>query len=122
MDVKPQNIFIDGHGTFKLGDFGVSLRLKNVRRNKPVGTISYMGPELLAGEMPSQKSDSYSLGCVLFELCTLEKLFSGQKPNYDDEGFGRIPNTFSVDLQTLIHSMLDPNPEMRPKISQILES
>lgn len=53
----------------------MSLRLKNVRKNKPVGTISYMGPELLAGEMASPKSDSYSLGCVLYELCTLDKLF-----------------------------------------------
>ena len=67
-DVKPDNIFVNESGNFKLGDFGVS-------RSKPgsrdvlsfKGTLSYMAPEVYRMLSTDERSDIYSLGMVLYQ-------------------------------------------------------
>jgi len=77
-DIKPENIMIDGRGQAHLMDFGIaSLRESeppSIQPNTVLGTPAFMAPELLMGEMGSERSDLYAVGIVLFEL------FTGQKP------------------------------------------
>ena len=44
------------------------------------GTVSYMAPEALLGGVADARSDSWSLGILLFEMATGDLPFSGQKP------------------------------------------
>ena len=75
-DIKPQNIFVNNHGFFKLGDFGISRSMagsRNVLSFK--GTISYMAPETFAMQNTDARSDVYSLALVLYRF-----LNNGREP------------------------------------------
>ena len=77
-DIKTQNIFIDSEGTIKLADFGISKMLEhtNLLASTVVGTPYYLSPEACSNKGYNYKSDIWSLGCVLYELCTLEHPFN----------------------------------------------
>lgn len=65
-DIKPQNIFINDDGDFKLGDFGVAKIADRVHHSSKVGTYSYMSPEVYHGQPYQAQVDLYSLGMVLY--------------------------------------------------------
>lgn len=70
-DIKPQNIFVDDEGNFKLGDFGISRTISATvtEGTVGVGTYNYMPPEVLQGSRPyGITADIYSLGLVLYWL------------------------------------------------------
>jgi serine/threonine protein phosphatase PrpC len=75
-DLKPENLFIDGHGTVKIIDFG-STKIAGVEEiatplaaTGPLGTVNYTAPEYLRGGAGSNRSDIYSLGVIAYELLT----------------------------------------------------
>ena len=74
-----RNIFLRNN-LIKLGDFGISRILMgtNDMATTFTGTPYYMSPEVLKHDGYNSKSDIWSLGCVLFELCTLKHAFQGQ--------------------------------------------
>lgn len=68
-DIKPDNIFIDEYGNFKLGDFGVARKLaKTMDSMSRKGTYSYMAPEVYREEHYDTRADIYSLGTVMYKL------------------------------------------------------
>ena len=68
-DIKPQNIFINEEGDFKLGDFGVARQLeKTASFMSKKGTYNYMAPEVYKGEEYGATCDIYSLGLVMYRL------------------------------------------------------
>ena len=68
-DVKPDNIFVDKFGSFKLGDFGIARRLEgSMSMMSKKGTYSYMAPEVFRGEKYDHRADIYSLGMVMYKL------------------------------------------------------
>uniref|UniRef100_H2YX83 non-specific serine/threonine protein kinase n=1 Tax=Ciona savignyi TaxID=51511 RepID=H2YX83_CIOSA len=70
-DLKPANILLVGD-IVKLADFGVSKQLLlSTCHSAPAGTWAYMSPEMFE-ENYNSKSDIWSLGCVFYELFTLE--------------------------------------------------
>lgn len=77
-DIKLQNIFLNKEGIIKLGDFGVSKKLENTDdlAKTSLGTPYYISPEICQGKPYNNKSDVWMLGCVLYELCTLERAFN----------------------------------------------
>jgi NIMA (never in mitosis gene a)-related kinase len=76
-DLKPNNIFISKDYKIKIGDFGISKILKDsdYTNTNYIGTLGYMAPELLSKEKYNNKADIWSLGCIIYELCTLNACF-----------------------------------------------
>lgn len=92
-DLKTQNILMNKKKTIvKLSDFGISKQLntKSVA-STVVGTPNYLSPEIcegwfyfklliyiFLGRQYNQKSDMWSLGCILYELTHLTRAFDGE--------------------------------------------
>ena len=79
-DLKSQNIFLTRNNTLKLGDFGISKVLENTNdlAFSVLGTPYYMSPEVCQRKPYNYTSDVWSLGCILYEMCTLQHAFSGE--------------------------------------------
>jgi serine/threonine protein kinase len=80
-DINPTNIMVSSNGFSQLFDFGISQNLKAKKDfhldYKKINAYNprYTAPEILKGEIPSIKTDLFSLACVLFELYTNELPF-----------------------------------------------
>lgn len=77
-DLKPSNVMIDARGRARITDFGVAALAGELRAGEArAGTLAYMAPEQAARGEVSVQSDLYSLGLVLYEMCTGERPFDG---------------------------------------------
>jgi hypothetical protein len=81
-DIKPRNIWLEERsGRVKLLDFGLAQPADDTGRltgsGLVVGTPAYMAPEQAQGEPLDPRCDLFSLGCVLYRLCTGELPFRG---------------------------------------------
>ena len=80
-DVSPQNVLVDRTGAVKLADFGVARarsRLQTTTEGRIKGKLAYMSPEQIEGHPLDARSDLFSTGAVLWELCTGTRLFRGE--------------------------------------------
>jgi serine/threonine-protein kinase len=78
-DVTPHNILLSVQGVTKLSDFGLARAMDRARMTNPdvvKGKLSYLAPELVQGHPASPGSDIYSLGIVLWEALTAERLYA----------------------------------------------
>ena len=75
-DIKTLNIFLMQSNLLKLGDFGIAKFLDSSGMlDSQVGSPFYMSPEIIEGKKYSIKSDIWSLGCVAYEMLTLNKVW-----------------------------------------------
>jgi serine/threonine protein kinase len=75
-DISPSNIMMTTEGTVKLIDFGIAAR-SGARENYLAGKPAYMAPEMVVERRADHRSDIFSLGTVLYEMLTGERLFGG---------------------------------------------
>lgn len=68
-DIKPHNVLVPDSGPCKIADFGISQRTSNIACNRIGGTLFYMAPEVVRGEM-SIASDIWSFGIMMAQLLT----------------------------------------------------
>ncbi|NXP19694.1 NEK3 kinase, partial [Scytalopus superciliaris] len=126
-DIKSKNIFLTQNGKVKLGDFGSARLLAHPMSYACtyVGTPYYVPPEIWESMPYNNKSDIWSLGCILYELCTLKHPFQASswkhlilkicKGSYDP-----LPSHYSYELHYLIKQMFKRNPQNRPSATTIL--
>ncbi|OHT10519.1 Serine/threonine-protein kinase Nek3 [Tritrichomonas foetus] len=127
-DLKPQNVFLTKLGIVKLGDFGVAKSLESScdLAKTVIGTPFYLSPEIWEGSPYDSKSDIWSLGCILFELCALHKPFEAQNASallasVIQGKHGPIPSRYSQNMRDLIEGMLNLAPQLRPTAQQVMD-
>ncbi|ELU00045.1 hypothetical protein CAPTEDRAFT_106738 [Capitella teleta] len=126
-DVKSQNIFLTKHGIIKLGDFGISKVLNSTVElaRTCIGTPYYLSPEICENKPYNNKSDVWSLGCVLYELCTLKHAFeAGNMKNLVLKiirgSYPPVPPRYTYELRSLIATLFKRSPRDRPSINSVL--
>ncbi|KXX79248.1 G2-specific protein kinase nim-1 [Madurella mycetomatis] len=125
-DLKPENVFLGEDNSVKLGDFGLSKVMQSHDfASTYVGTPFYMSPEICAAEKYTLKSDIWSLGCIIYELCTREPPFNAkthfQLVQKIKEGkIAPLPAVYSSELFAIIKDCLRVNPDRRPDTATLL--
>ena len=119
-DLTPDNIFIDKNNKIKIGDFGIS---KILTTSKPygktmIGKHHYFAPEIEKGEKHNNKIDIYSLGCIIYELFTLNEYYIDTK--IDDKDGKINTDIYNSKWQDLIDLLLKKDYNERPDIDEIL--
>lgn len=127
-DVKPENVFVNEVDSVKLGDFGCFKVVSDTIKAKTyIGTPQYMAPEIHLGSEYGTASDIWSLGVVLYQLCTLTRPFDG--PNnfmilkkIVEEPLAPIPaGIYPLDLVKALEGMLDKTEKNRPSTLMLLQ-
>ncbi|OIW30927.1 kinase-like protein [Coniochaeta ligniaria NRRL 30616] len=125
-DLKPENVFLGEDNSVKLGDFGLSKMIQSHDfASTYVGTPFYMSPEICAAEKYTLKSDIWSLGCIIYELCTREPPFNAKShfqlvQRIKEGKISPLPAIYSAELMAVIKDCLKVNPERRPDTAQLL--
>ncbi|NXB44638.1 NEK11 kinase, partial [Leucopsar rothschildi] len=127
-DLKAKNIFLKDN-LLKIGDFGVSCLLMGScdLATTFTGTPYYMSPEVLKHQGYNTKSDIWSLGCILYEMCCMNHAFTGQNflsvvLKIVEGETPSLPERYPSKLNAVLCSMLNKDPSLRPAAAEILKS
>ncbi len=80
-DLTPHNILVSRKGVIKITDFGIAKASMNTHMTQAgmiKGKVPYMSPEQAMGIPLTPVSDIFSFGIVMYEMCTLRRLFEGE--------------------------------------------
>jgi serine/threonine-protein kinase len=92
-DLKPENVFLTSDGAVKILDFGLALQrlddpggssddptIARTAQGVVLGTFGYMSPEQVLGERVDGRADIFAAGCLIFEMVSGRRLFTGATP------------------------------------------
>ena len=125
----PDNLFFASDNKIKIGNFGIINKLNNYYEymSSQKDFYNYLPPEIIKGEEENKKNDIWSLGCIFYELCTLDYCFNCKNMiclnnKIINKNHGKINLKFyEPELQELINSLLNKNYRERPNIDEICE-
>lgn len=112
-DLTPHNILISKKGIVKITDFGIAKASMNTHMTQAgmiKGKVPYMSPEQAMGLPLTHVSDIFAIGIVLYEMCTLRRLFDGE-------------NDFTIlrkVQEAKIPSITEQNPNIPPELEAII--
>ena len=128
-DLKSANIFLTKEkNQCKIGDLNASKVMKEkFLQNSQIGTPTYSSPEIWQNKPYSYKSDLWSVGCIIYEMCCLRPPFKGK--NFDElcenicnGKIEKISNRYSNELWEIIKMMLEIDVDKRVDCDMILNN
>ncbi|EED92780.1 predicted protein, partial [Thalassiosira pseudonana CCMP1335] len=129
-DLKLGNLFLNKHVNIKVGDFGLATRLESAeeKRKTICGTPNYIAPEVINGDKEKRghsfEVDTWSMGVICYTMIVGKPPYesSDVKSTYkrilaNEYSFpqGKVSN----DARTLISSMLQTDPKLRPTLGEL---
>ena len=126
-NLNPDNIYITKDHKIKIGGFGIFKQLSNYSDYiySKNNIYNYNAPEIIKNYEINTKNDIWSLGCILFELCTLHYCFEcnnmvGLQNKIINENHKKIDLKFyEHELQTMIGLLLNKDFRERPNIYEV---
>src|SRR5918993_1889277 len=136
-DIKPENVMIRPDGYVKVLDFGIAKftphgaaatdtqaatqRLFKTATGLVVGTVNYMSPEQARGLRVDARTDIWSLGCVLYEMCAARPPFGGATSgdvlvsvlDREPPDLAQVSEGVPVELSSVVAKALRKNREER---------
>ena len=131
-DIKPSNVLITSNGQLKVVDFGLATDLFAGMLDDTLrirGTPAYISPEHAAGERPTEASDWYAVGAMLFEALTGQLPFSGTpnqvvaaKKQLTAPAPSSVRGQIPPQLDRLCCRLLEREPSARPSDAEVLHA
>ncbi|XP_014663756.1 PREDICTED: serine/threonine-protein kinase Nek11-like, partial [Priapulus caudatus] len=124
--VTYRNIFLKNN-MIKIGDFGISRIMMGTSdlASTFIGTPYYMSPEVIRHAGYNSKSDIWSAGCILYEMCALRHAFDGTGLMgvmfaIVEGAMPKLPDKYSSSLADVLETMLRKDPAKRVSASEVL--
>ena len=130
-DLKPENLFITGDGHLKILDFGLAKLMRPeiisggqvdslvatamTEMGRVMGTVGYMAPEQVRGEVADHRADIFALGCVLYEMLT------GAPPFHRDSSVESMAAIVRDELPPLDPAITSRVPSLSPLLRRCVE-
>ncbi|CAK6956607.1 calcium/calmodulin-dependent protein kinase type 1D-like [Scomber scombrus] len=125
--LTPENIFFSKSGTLLVSGFGKIQGSSNNTHLDTVGNevINYSAPEVFTEETYDAKSEIWSMGCILHELCTQQFAFSAETTGkliskIISGPYPSLPDQYSSEFCELLRDILNRDPHSRPTACEIL--
>ena len=120
-DLKPENICMNENMEIKIGDFGISKIFNSNKEytltQEKKGTVYYMAPEIVVDGLYNEKSDMYSLGCIIYELLNLRIYYID---NFVNEIKTIDSKKYNYKWEEIINSLLQIDYNKRMDINNML--
>jgi len=125
-DIKPENVLIATDGRTKVADFGLARAVTEVTSTTTgtiLGTVAYLGPELVSRGVSDARTDVYAVGILCYEMLTGRQPFTGETPiqvafqhvNNDIPAPSDLIAWLPIEVDELVSALAAREPADRPR-------